>query len=52
MHCHSTAPQLSRLGVQSSLGLPGVRDASAGGLRAGEKAGDGRRDDPSGSSAP
>ena len=45
MHCHSTASQLSRLGVQRSLGPAGVRDAAGGGLRAGQAAGDGLRDD-------
>ncbi len=29
MHCHSTASQLSRLGVQRSLGIARVRDAAA-----------------------
>ena len=32
MHCHSTASELAKLGVQRSLGLPGVRDTSGRGL--------------------
>ena len=45
MHCHSTASQLSRLGVQRSLGLPECATPPRGGLRAGQAAGDGLRDD-------
>ena len=45
MHCHSTASQLSRLGVQRSARAARVRDAARGGLRAGQAPGDGLRDD-------
>ena len=45
MHCHSTASQLSRLGVQRSLGLPECATPPRGGLRAGQAPGDGLRDD-------
>ena len=45
LHCHSTASQLSRLGVQRSLGLPECATPPRGGLRAGQAAGDGLRHD-------
>ena len=45
MHCHSTASQLSRLGVQRSLGLPECATPPRGGLRAGQAPRDGLRDD-------
>ena len=45
MHCHSTASQLSRLGVQRSLGLPECATPPRGGLRAGQAPGDGLRHD-------
>ena len=45
LHCHSTASEISKLGIQRSLGLPGVRDAAGGGLRARQAAGHGLRDD-------
>ena len=45
MHCHSTASQVSKLGVQRALGPAGVRHASGGGLRARQAARHGLRDD-------
>ena len=45
MHCHSTASQVSRLGVQRAVGPARVRDAAAGGLRARQAARHGLRDD-------
>ena len=45
MHCHSTASEVSKLGVQRSARAAGVRDAARGGLRARQAPRHGLRDD-------
>jgi hypothetical protein len=39
MHCHSTASQLSKLGVQRALGLPECASAPGSGLWSGSARG-------------